>query len=54
MELRILKLRESSYFPGFLEPRRMATKAQTDAIVAQWSLSVNQRREQPYGRQILL
>jgi putative transposase len=27
VELRIPKLRRSSYFPGFLEPRRMAEKA---------------------------
>ena len=29
VELRIPKLRRSSYFPGFLEPRRMAEKALT-------------------------
>ena len=27
IELRIPKLRKSSYFPAFLEPRRMAEKA---------------------------
>ena len=27
VELRIPKLRRGSYFPGFLEPRRMAEKA---------------------------
>jgi len=27
VELRIPKLRKGSYFPGFLEPRRMAEKA---------------------------
>ena len=27
MELRIPKLRKGSYFPGFLEPRRLAEKA---------------------------
>ena len=31
-ELRILKLRHGSYFPGFLEPRRMAEKALTPVI----------------------
>ena len=32
VELRIPKLRTSSYFPGFLEPRRMAEKALTAVI----------------------
>src|SRR3982074_373679 len=32
VELRIPKLRKSSYFPGFLEPRRMAEKALTAVI----------------------
>lgn len=32
VELRIPKLREGSYFPGFLEPRRMAEKALTAVI----------------------
>ena len=32
VELRILKLRKGSYFPGFLEPRRMAEKALTAVI----------------------
>jgi transposase-like protein len=27
VELRISKLRKGSYFPGFLEPRRLAEKA---------------------------
>jgi transposase-like protein len=30
VELRIPKLRKGSYFPGFLEPRRMAEKALTE------------------------
>jgi hypothetical protein len=29
VELRIPRLRRGSYFPGFLEPRRMAEKALT-------------------------
>ena len=29
VELRIPKLRQGSYFPGFLEPRRLAEKALT-------------------------
>ena len=32
VELRIPKLRKYSYFPGFLEPRRMAEKALTAVI----------------------
>ena len=34
VELRIPKLRKGSYFPGFLEPRRMAEKALTAVIQA--------------------
>lgn len=34
VELRIPKLRKGSYFPGFLEPRRMAEKALTAVISA--------------------
>ena len=34
VELRIPKLRKGSYFPGFLEPRRMAAKALTAVIRA--------------------
>jgi transposase-like protein len=32
VELRIPKLRHGSYFPGFLEPRRMSEKALTAVI----------------------
>ena len=32
MELRIPKLRKGSYFPGFLEPRRLAEKALTTVV----------------------
>ena len=32
VELRIPKLRKESYFPAFLEPRRMAEKALTAVI----------------------
>ena len=35
VELRIPKLRKGSYFPGFLEPRRLAEKALTAVIPAQ-------------------
>src|ERR1700747_1696193 len=37
VELRIPKLRKGSYFPGFLEPRRMAEKALT-AVVQEASI----------------
>lgn len=33
VELRILKLRKGSYFPGFLQPRRMSEKALTALIL---------------------
>ncbi len=33
VELRIPKIRKGSYFPGFLEPRRMAEKALTTAVI---------------------
>ncbi len=33
VELRIPKLRKGSYFPGFLEPRRLAEKALTAALM---------------------
>ena len=32
VELRIPKLRQGSYFPGFLEPRRLAEKALTAVV----------------------
>ncbi|OKO83885.1 hypothetical protein AC630_10175 [Bradyrhizobium sp. AS23.2] len=32
VELRIPKLRKGSYFPGFLDPRRMADKALTAVV----------------------
>src|SRR5262245_65547047 len=32
VELRIPRLRQGSYFPGFLEPRRMAEKALTVVV----------------------
>ena len=35
VELRIPKLRKGPYFPGFLEPRRMAEKALTGVIYSQ-------------------
>ena len=45
VELRIPKLRRGSYFPGFLEPRRMAEKALTAVIQEAYiqGISVKQR-----------
>ena len=46
VELRIPKLRRGSYFPGFLEPRRMAEKALTAVIQEAYV----QGRLDPLGR----
>jgi transposase-like protein len=43
VELRIPKLREGSYFPGFLEPRRMAEKALTAVIQEAYIQGVSTR-----------
>ena len=55
VELRIPKLRKGSYFPGFLEPRRMAEKALT-AVIQEASIQEYRRARsttwsQPWGRQ---
>jgi putative transposase len=44
VELRIPKLRRGSYFPGFLEPRRMAEKALAAVIQEAWIGGVSTRR----------
>ena len=44
VELRIPKLRKGSYFPGFLEPRRMAEKALTAVIQEAYVLGVSTRK----------
>lgn len=41
VELRIPKLRKCSYFPGFLEPRRMAEKALTAVIQEAYILGIS-------------
>jgi len=46
VELRIPKLRKGSYFPGFLEPRRMAEKA----LTARGAGGLRARRVDPLGR----
>ncbi len=43
MELRIPKLRKGTYFPGFLEPRRMAEKALTAVIQEAYIQGVSTR-----------
>ena len=43
VELRIPKLRKGSYFPGFLEPRRMAEKALTAVIQEAYFQGVSTR-----------
>jgi transposase-like protein len=43
VELRIPKLRKGSYFPGFLEPRRMAEKALTAVIQEAYGQGVSTR-----------
>jgi len=43
VELRIPKLRKGTYFPGFLEPRRMAEKALTAVIQEAYIQGVSTR-----------
>jgi len=43
VELRIPKLRKGSYFPGFLEPRRVAEKALTGVIQEAYIQGVSTR-----------
>ncbi|WP_395821992.1 IS110 family transposase [Devosia sp.] len=43
VELRIPKLRKGSYFPGFLEPRRMAEKALTAVIQEAYIQGISRR-----------
>jgi len=43
VELRIPKLRQSSYFPGFLDPRRIAEKAMTAVIQEAYIQGVSTR-----------
>src|SRR5437762_9699302 len=43
VELRIPKLRKGSYFPGFLEPRRMAEKALTAVIQESYGQGISAR-----------
>jgi putative transposase len=44
LQLRVPKLRQGSYFPPFLEPRRMAEKALVAVIQEAWIGGVSTRR----------
>jgi putative transposase len=50
VELRIPKLRKGSYFPGFLEPRRMAEKALTAVIQEAYIQGVSTRAGMIWSR----
>jgi putative transposase len=43
VELRILKLQKGSYFPAFLEPRRLAEKALTAVIQEAYVRGISSR-----------
>ncbi|SNT42207.1 Transposase, Mutator family [Tropicimonas sediminicola] len=45
LNLRVPKLRQGSYFPGFLEPRRTSEKALVAVIQEAWIGGVSTRRE---------
>ena len=49
VELRIPKLRRGSYFPGFLEPRRMAEKALTAVIQEAYIQGISTRSVDDLG-----
>jgi putative transposase len=50
LQLRIPKLRQGSYFPPFLEPRKTAEKALVTVIQEAWIGGVSTRRVDPAGR----
>jgi len=50
VELRIPKLRRGSYFPGFLEPRRMAEKALTAVIQDAYIQGVSTRSVDEFAK----
>src|SRR5260221_296611 len=50
VELRIPKLRKGSYFPGFLEPRRMAEKGLTAVIQEAYIQGVSTRSVDELGK----
>jgi putative transposase len=50
VELRIPKLRKSSYFPAFLEPRRMAEKALGAVIQEAYVQGISTRRSTSWSK----
>ena len=50
VDLRIPKLRKGSYFPGFLEPRRMAEKALAAVIQEAYIQGVSTPRSTIWSR----
>ena len=50
VELRIPKLRKGSYFPGFLEPRRMAEKALAAVIQEAYVKAFRRARSTSWSR----
>lgn len=49
VELRIPKLRKGTYYPSFLEPRRMAEKALT-AVIQEGIQGISTRRSTTWSR----
>lgn len=49
LNLRVPKLRQGSYFPGFLEPRRISEKALVAVIQEAWIGGVSTRRHWALG-----
>ena len=54
VELRIPKLRKGSYFPFFLEPRRLAEKALTAVIQEAYIQGISTPSDRPWERERLL
>jgi len=50
LDLKIPKLRQGSYFPAFLEPRKTAEKALTAVIQEAWIQGVSTRKSLPPRR----
>jgi len=50
VELRIPKLRKGSYFPSFLEPRRMAEKALTAVVQEAYVQGISSARSTSWSR----
>jgi transposase-like protein len=50
VELRIPKLRKGSYFPGFLEPRRLGEKALTAVVQEAYIQGISTARSTTWSR----